>query len=75
MTGWQSGVVGWSIGPKGSGAPIEIDEPLSECRVGVFAFSYHVLLWGVAKELPEIWSFPQERSTEKLVPCRIVILP
>ena len=68
MAGWQSGVVGWSIGPKGSGAPIELDEPLPDCRVGVFAVSYHVLLWGLARELPEIWSFPQERSTGNLVP-------
>jgi len=68
MSGWQEGVVGWSIGKKGAGAPIELDEPLGECQVGVFAVSYHVLLWGVAKELPQVWSFPQERSTSKLVP-------
>jgi hypothetical protein len=68
MPGWQNGVLGWSIGQKGSGAPIELDEPLGECRVGVFAVSYHVLLWGAAKELPNVWSFPQERSTGKLVP-------
>jgi hypothetical protein len=68
MSGWQDGVKGWSIGRKGSGAAIELDEPLGECHVGVFAVSYHVLLWGVAKELPQVWSFPQERSTSKLVP-------
>ena len=68
MRGWQDGVAGWSIGRKGSGAPIELDEPLGGCQVGVFAFSYHVLLWGLAKELPNVWSFPQEKSTGKLVP-------
>ena len=68
MPGWQTGVLGWSIGPKGSGAVIEVDEPLGDSRIGVFAFSYHVLLWGLAKDLPDVWSFPQERSTAKLVP-------
>ena len=68
MPGWQSGVVGWSIGRKGSGSPIEIDEPLGECHVGVFIFTYHVLLWGKAKELPEIWSFPLVKSAGALVP-------
>jgi hypothetical protein len=68
MSGWQGGVVGWSIGQTGSGAQIELDERLGECHVGVFAVSYHVLLWGMAKELPNVWSFPQERSTGKLVP-------
>ena len=61
MSGWQSGVAGWSIGAKGSGAPIELDEPLGECHVGVFAFRYQLLLWGQAKELPEVWLFPQGR--------------
>jgi hypothetical protein len=68
MRGWQSGVVGWSIGQKGSGAPIELDEPLGECHVGVFTFTFQQLIWGVAKELPEIWLFPQERSSSRLVP-------
>ena len=68
MSGWQSGVVGWSIGQKGSGAPIELNEPLGECRVGVFTVSFQQLLWGVAKELPDVWLFPQERSTSRLVP-------
>jgi len=68
MPGWQSGVFGWSIGPKNSGAPIELDQQLDECHVGVFAFSYHVLLWGQAKELPPVWLFPQVRSTGSLVP-------
>ena len=68
MSGWQSGVVGWSIGEKGSGAPIELDEPLGECHVGFFSVSFQLLLWGVAKELPDVWLFPQGRSTGRLVP-------
>lgn len=68
MPGWQSGIVGWSIGEKGSGAPIELNQPLGACHVGVFVFSFQELLWGVAKELPEVWLFPQARSTGKLVP-------
>ena len=68
MPGWQDGVVGWSIGPKGSGAPIEIDEPLAECRVGVFHAGFQILLWGAAKKLPDIWLFPIGMSTSKLVP-------
>jgi hypothetical protein len=68
MPGWQSGIVGWSIGEEGSGAPIELDEPLGECHVGVFSVSFQLLLWGVAKELPDIWLFPQGTSTQRLVP-------
>lgn len=68
MPGWQSGVTGWSIGPKGSSAPIELDEPLDECRVGVFRASFQVLLWGVAKKLPDIWLFPIGMPTSRLVP-------
>lgn len=71
MSGWQSGVVGWSIGPKGSGAPIEIDEPMAECRVGVFRASFQVLLWGTAKTLPDIWLFPIGMSTSRLVPLEL----
>jgi hypothetical protein len=68
MPGWQDGASGWSLGPKGSGSPIELDEQLGECRVGVFTFTYQVLLWGVAKELPEVWLFPQSKPTNQLVP-------
>jgi hypothetical protein len=68
MSGWQSGVLGWSIGTRNSGAAIELDQSLGECHVGVFAFSYHVLLWGQARELPPVWLFPQVRSTGDLVP-------
>jgi hypothetical protein len=68
MPGWQSGVVGWSIGQKGSGAPIELDEALGECHVGVFNFSFQQLLWGVAKKLPDVWLFPQGKATNGLVP-------
>ena len=68
MAGWQSGVVGWSIGQKGSGAAIEVDEPLGECHVGVFTVSLGVLLWGVAKELPDVWLLPQGKSVDRLVP-------
>jgi hypothetical protein len=68
MPGWQSGVVGWSIGPKGSGAPIELDEPLDECRVGVFRASFQVLLWGMAKKLPDIRLFPIGVPTSRLLP-------
>ena len=68
MPGWQSGVAGWSIGQKGSGAPIELDEPLGECHGGVFTFSFQVLLWGVAKELPGVWLFPQDKPASRLVP-------
>ena len=68
MPGWQSGVVGWSIGPKGSSAAIELDEPLEECRVGVFRSSFQILLWGTAKELPDIWLFPMGMPTNRLVP-------
>jgi hypothetical protein len=68
MPGWQSGVVGWSIGSKGSGAPIEFDEPLDDCRVGVFKASFQFLLWGTAKKLPDIWLFPIGMSTSRLVP-------
>ena len=69
MPGWQSGVVGWSIGQKGSGAPIELDEPLGECHVGVFTFSLGLLLWGVAKELPDVWLLiPQSKPPIRLVP-------
>jgi hypothetical protein len=58
MAGWQSGVMGWSIGPKGSGARIELDERLDGCKVGVFAATHQALLWGLAKEIPEVWIFP-----------------
>jgi hypothetical protein len=68
MSGWQDGIVGWSIGQKGSGAPIELDEPIGECHVGVFSFSFQLLLWGTAKELPDVWLFPQGKSTTGLVP-------
>jgi hypothetical protein len=68
MSGWQSGVVGWSLGQKGSGSPIELDQPLGECHVGVFAVTYQVLLWGRAKELPEVWLFPQNMPNGRLVP-------
>jgi len=68
MPGWQSGVTGWSIGPKGSGEPIELDEPLDECRVGVFRAGFQILLWGVAKKLPDIWLYPIGMSTNRLVP-------
>src|SRR5436190_4075864 len=69
MAGWQSGVVGWSIGQKGSGARIELDEPLGECHVGVFTFSLGLLLWGVAKQLPDVWLLiPQGRPPGTLVP-------
>ena len=68
MSGWQSGVAGWSLGQKGSGSPIEIDEPLQACRVGIFVVTYQVLLWGVAKELPEVWLFPQARPNTPVVP-------
>ncbi len=68
MPGWQDGVIGWSIGPKGSGAPVELDEPLGECRVGIFTVSYHVLLWGRAKQLPDVWILPLGKSSARLVP-------
>jgi len=68
MPGWQSGVVCWSIGPKGSGAPIELDEPLGECQVGVFRASFQLLLCGEAKELPDIWLFPIGMPTSRLLP-------
>jgi hypothetical protein len=68
MSGWQSGVLGWSLGQKGSGSPIELDEPLGECHVGVFEVTYQVLLWGRARELPEVWLFPQTKPTTQLVP-------
>ena len=68
MSGWQSGVIGWSIGEKGSGAPIELDELLGECHVGLFSVGFQLLLWGVAKELPDVWLFPQDMSTSCLVP-------
>jgi len=68
MSGWQSGVVGWSLGQKGSGAPIELDQPLGDCHVGVFTFTFQVLLWGVAEELPEVWLFPQTKPDTPLVP-------
>jgi hypothetical protein len=69
MAGWQSGVIGWSIGQKGSGSPVQLDAPLGECRVGIFTFSLGLLLWGVAKQLPEVWLLiPQGRPSGKLVP-------
>jgi hypothetical protein len=69
MEGWQSGVVGWSIGQKGSGSAIELDQPFGDCRVGVFTFSLGLLLWGVAKELPDVWLLiPQRGPVGKLVP-------
>jgi hypothetical protein len=69
MAGWQSGVVGWSIGRKGSGSPIELDQSLGECSVGVFTFSLGLLLWGVAKELPDVWLLvPQRRPPSTLLP-------
>ena len=70
MPGWQSGVAGWSIGPKGSGAPIESDEPRSGCRVGVFTASFQSLLWGMAKKLPDIWLYPIGASTSTLLPLQ-----
>ena len=68
MPGWQNGVVGWSIGPRGSGAPIELNEPLDDCKVGVFRASFQFLLWGTAKKLPDIWLFPLDMPTSKLLP-------
>lgn len=69
MAGWQNGVAGWSIGGKGSGAPIELDESLGECHVGVFTSSFQVLIWGEAKVLPAVWIYPhQGRLTSSLVP-------
>lgn len=68
MPGWQSGVLGWSLGEKGSGAPIELNESLRHCHVGVFTYTFQVLLWGVGKELPEVWLFPQARPDTRLVP-------
>jgi len=68
MSGWQSGVVGWSLGKKGSGSPIELDETLGECHVGVFTVSYQVLLWGLGKDLPDVWLFPQAKPNHRLVP-------
>ncbi len=68
MAGWQDGISGWAIGPKGSGAAIELDEPLGECHVGVFNFTFQLLLWGVAKQLPNIWLYPIGRPPSKLLP-------
>jgi hypothetical protein len=68
MPGWQNGVFGWSIGMKGSGAPIELDESLHECTIGVFMGRFQVLLWGTAHNLPEVWMLPQGRSIGSLVP-------
>ena len=68
MAGWQDGISGWAIGPKGSGASIELDEPLGDCRVGVFSFTFQLLLWGVAKQLPDIWLYPIGRPGSKLLP-------
>ena len=68
MPGWQDGIFGWAIGQKGSGSTIELDEPLGECHVGVFSFTFQLLLWGVAKQLPNIWLYPIGRPTNKLVP-------
>jgi len=69
MAGWQSGVVGWSIGERGSGAQIELDEALGDCHVGVFTFSLGLLLWGTAKNLPEVWLLiPQGKPPSQLVP-------
>jgi hypothetical protein len=70
MPGWNKWVMGWSIGPRGSGAPIELDEPLGECRIGIFPASNHVLLWGTAKELPEIWMLRGDVSVDALVPIQ-----
>ena len=68
MSGWQNGVVGWSIGQKGSGAPIELNEPLGECHVGIFTYSFQLLLWGTARELPDVWVLPLGRPPKTLVP-------
>jgi len=68
MAGWQDGISGWAIGPKGSRAAIELDEPLGECRVGVFSFTFQLLLWGVAKQLPDVWLYPIGRPPSKLLP-------
>lgn len=67
MPGWQKGLAGWSIGSKGSGAPIEIDQPLGECHVGVFVVGYQILIWGNAKELPSVWLLPEGRLQGRLV--------
>ena len=55
MLGWNDLVAGWSIGAVGSGAPIVIDEPLDGCHVGIFPASNHIILWGSATRLPEMW--------------------
>lgn len=68
MAGWQDGVSGWLIGPKGSGVSIELDDRLDDCRIGVFQATYQVLIWGIAKNPPEIWSYPQGRIASSLVP-------
>jgi hypothetical protein len=68
MPGWQSGVVGWSIGSRGSGAQIEFDETLNGCRIGVFRANFQILLWGSATTLPNVWLFPMGVPTNRLVP-------
>src|SRR5262245_35072020 len=68
MPGWNGHVAGWSLGREGSGARIELDERLDECRIGIFHASNHVVLWGAAKELPEAWMPSQEASNRPLVP-------
>jgi len=56
MPGWNSFVDGWSLGPVGSGAAIELDEPLNGFRLGIFPVSNHVLLWGQAADAtPDVY--------------------
>jgi hypothetical protein len=55
LPGWNQFASGWLIGAVGSGAPIQVDEPLGESRVGIFPASNHVVLWGTAGEFPEVW--------------------
>jgi hypothetical protein len=68
MASWNGARSAWSIGSKGSGARIEIDEPLGDCQVGIVRASNHALLWGTAKELPEVWMLRDLDSDRPLVP-------
>lgn len=68
MQGWQPNVVGWSIGERGSRAPIEIDGDLQSARLGIFPASNHVILWGCGDDpLPSLYLEARPRLFEQLL--------
>lgn len=74
LLGGQNGC--WSLGAVGTGADIELEEPLEGASIGIFQGSNHVWLSGVcprAQSLPEMtvldydneWKLPDPREFQE----------